>query len=118
MIKNKHKKHRMPSINIGASRSQQIQKQKYRKKQHHQHDAAYHAEIGADFVPYDEEQKLNQQIRGINEDLQYLLEINKSVNHLVHRDQHNVDDIERKVADSKDNVEQGMNAITSIHKSP
>merc|ERR1712130_66857 len=110
-------KSKMPSINIGASRSQQLfQKQKYMKISNN--TAAYHAKIGADFVPYDEEEKLNQKIRDINDDLQYLLDINKTVNDLVYKQQENVDGIEQKVQNTANNVEDGMDSIQSIRKSP
>ena len=103
------------SLNIGVSQSQQLQKQK--SKATHS-DAAYHAKIGSNFLPYDEEEKLNQDIRNINDDLQYLLDINQSVNELMAQQQSDVNEIERSVSSAKKNVEDGMNTLTSIRKSP
>merc|ERR1712228_183939 len=103
------------SLNIGVSQSQQLQK---RKNKTTHSDAAYHAKIGSTFVPYDEQEKLNQDIRNINDDLQYLLDINQSVNDLMIEQQTEVNEIERNVKSAKDNVEDGMNTLTSIRKSP
>ena len=75
-------------------------------------------EIGTEFVPWNEEEALNKQIRDINDDLQYLLDINKQVHSMVKSHGKNVDDIERKVADAQDNVQQGTDTLTSIKKSP
>ena len=69
-------------------------------------------------MPWNEEEALNKQIREINDDLQYLLDINKQVHSLVNDQGKNVDDMERKVADAQDNVQKGTNTLTSIRKSP
>jgi len=110
---NKTMNHGMSSLNIGLSQSQVLQqRQKYAK------DSNYHSKIGQEFVPYDEEEKLNKQIRDINDDLQYLLDINQQVNSLVNEQKDNVDDMERKVSSAQDNVKKGMDTLTSIRKSP
>ena len=69
-------------------------------------------------MPYDEEERLNKQIRDINDDLQYLLDINQQVNDLVQSQGNNVDNMEQKVADAADNVQQGTDTLTSIRRSP
>eukprot|EP01084_Bolivina_argentea_P174936 302987_1 len=106
-----------PSVNLSQSQSQLIQKQTLLTHKASD-DASYHAKIGSDFVPFDEEQKLNQQIRDINGDLQYLLEINKQVNELVIDQGKNVENMHQNVSDIRENVQQATDTLASIHKSP
>ena len=69
-------------------------------------------------MPLESEEALNQQIRDINEDLQYLLEINQQIHGLVHDQQDGVDRIHQNAQSAADNVQRGTTILSSIRKSP
>ena len=61
---------------------------------------------------------LNQQIRNINEDLHYLLEVNQQIHGLVEHQQDEVDRIENNIESTSENVQRGTDVLMSIRKSP